>query len=312
MLGTTRRVMRLARSLDADLYQFHDPELFPAALVLKRSGKPVVFDSHEDVPRQIMAKPYMHPVARKAASQGFRIFEAATVRAFDAVIAATPTIADKFRRISKRVVNINNYPMLGELESAAASSARESRVCYVGSISEARGILQLIEALALTRSGARLELVGAFLEPGVEAKARALPGWTFVDVRGQCDRAQVREALARSMAGMVALLPMPNHIDSQPVKLFEYMAAGIPAIASDFPLWREIVVGRNCGLCVDPQDPAAIAAAIDALVTSPDLSATMGRNGQAAVAGEFNWSVEEQKLVRLYEDLLGDVECASG
>jgi glycosyltransferase involved in cell wall biosynthesis len=305
MMSTTRRVARLARSLNGDLFQFHDPELFPAALILKRAGKPVVFDSHEDVPRQIMAKAYLHPGVRRAVSIAFGIFEAATVRGFDAVIAATPTIAAKFRPISKRVVNINNYPMLGELDSPAEGSARLRQVCYVGSISEARGILQLIEALSLTRSGARLELLGTFLEPGIEARARALPGWAFVDVRGQCDRAEVREALARSIAGMVALLPMPNHTDSQPVKLFEYMAAGIPAIASDFPLWREIVVGRNCGLCVNPQDPAAIAAAIDTLVLNPNLAATMGRNGQAAVSEELNWSVEERELLQLYEDLLG-------
>jgi glycosyltransferase involved in cell wall biosynthesis len=82
------------------------------------------------------------------------------------------------------------------------------------------------------------------------------------------------------------------------------MSAGVPVIASDFPLWREILLPRDCGICVDPEDPAAIAQAIDDLVSNPERAAEMGRNGQAAVRDEYNWANEEGKLLRLYEDML--------
>jgi glycosyltransferase involved in cell wall biosynthesis len=88
------------------------------------------------------------------------------------------------------------------------------------------------------------------------------------------------------------------------VKMFEYMAAGIPPIASNFPLWREIVEGNDCGLCVDPLDPAAIAEAIDYLVTHHDEARRMGANGRRAVLEKYNWSIEEAKLLALYSRVL--------
>ena len=85
--------------------------------------------------------------------------------------------------------------------------------------------------------------------------------------------------------------------------MFEYMSAGVPVIASHFPLWREIIEGNDCGLCVDPLDPAAIAKAIDYLVTHPQEAERMGRNGQRAVAEKYNWGIEEAKLLQLYAGL---------
>ena len=298
------RVARAARELDAALYHFHDPELMPAGLALRRRGKRVIFDSHEDVPTQMLSKPYLTPRLLKALAWMVGGIENWTVKRLDAVIGATPTITEKFRSRARKVANVNNYPILGELTEESDSVKREPRVCYVGGISAARGIVPLVQALTQTKSGARLELVGSFTEPETAAQVAALPGWQLVDARGFCDRSEVREVLSRSMAGLVTLLPYPNYVDALPIKMFEYMSAGVPVIASDFPLWREILLPRGCGICVDPEDPAAIAQAIDHLVSNPERAAEMGRNGQAAVRDEYNWANEERKLLRLYEDVL--------
>lgn len=146
-------------------------------------------------------------------------------------------------------------------------------------------------------------LMGSFSEADVEASAHAHPGWQQVDASGWQDRGRVKEVLSGSMAGLVTFLPVPNHIDAQPNKMFEYMSAGVPVIASHFPLWREIVEGNACGLCVDPLDPAAIARAIDYLVTHPQEAERMGRNGQRAVAEKYNWTIEEAKLLEFYRGL---------
>lgn len=301
---STRRVLAKARGLDADLYHLHDPELLPAGAGLRRQGKVVIFDAHEDVPKQMLGKPYLNPFLRRLVAWVFARYETWVVRGFSAVIAATPAITQKFARLTSRAVNVNNYPELGELENELPWTDKLNEVCYVGGISAIRGILELVDALEETDTQARLNLVGEFSEADTEREAHAKPGWAKVKALGFEDRAGVRDVMARSVAGVVTFAPLPNHVDAQPNKMFEYMSAGIPVIASDFPLWREIIVGSDCGLCVDPGDPVAIGKAIDAFAADRARAERLGRNGKRAVENIYNWGQEEPKLISLYQELL--------
>jgi glycosyltransferase involved in cell wall biosynthesis len=303
IFGTTRQVLRKAIELDADFYHFHDPELIPAGLKLKRLGKKVIFDSHEDVPKQLLGKPYLTPVLLRILSVAFSFFERRACSHFDGIIAATPFIRDKFLSINSISVDINNFPMIGELDADVSWTNKRDEICYAGGIGSMRGIREVIRACEFLQTSARLNLAGRFSEPDVEAAVKAYPGWNRVNVMGFVDRAGVRDVLGRSIAGLVTFHPLPNHLDSQPNKMFEYMSAGISVIASNFPLWREIIEGNDCGLCVDPLDPKAIAGAIDFMINNPERARQMGENGQRAVQERYNWSVEEAKLLELYNKL---------
>lgn len=300
MFATTRRVFDQAVALDADIYQLHDPELIPTGLRLKRLGKTVVFDSHEHTCRQLLSKPYLGPLSRRLLSAGFSLVERYACARFDGIIAATPSIRDMFLAINPMTVDVNNFPLIGELDGALPWSAKHDDVCYVGGIGSIRGIREVVQAGAALQSAARLNLVGRFSEPAVEAEVRGHAGWARVNYLGFLDRAGVRDVLARSVAGVVTFLPLPNHLDSLPTKMFEYMSSGIPVIASDFPLWREIIEGNRCGVCVDPLDPKAIAAAIDHLVGNPDIARAMGENGRRAVLEKYNWDVQAARLTDFY------------
>lgn len=304
MIKATRLVKARALALNADLYHLHDPELMPVGLALKRHGKKVVFDFHEDVPKQLLSKPYLNRWVLRLISAVFAKYERVVTPRFDAIVGATPAIAEKFRGTAKRLANINNFPQIGELESELPWESKADEIAYVGAISAIRGIGPLVQSLDRTRSGAKLNLVGGFGDKAFEAVVKDSAGWRNVHDRGFQDRTGVRDVLARSVAGVVTFLPMPNHVDAQPNKMFEYMSAGIPVIASDFPLWRDIILGHDCGLCVDPDDPDAIAAAIDALISDRERAEQMGRNGRTAVQEVFNWAVEEKKLLQLYTDIL--------
>jgi glycosyltransferase involved in cell wall biosynthesis len=300
ILSTTRRVGDKAVALDADIYQLHDPELLPVGLRLKRLGKTVIFDSHEDVSRQLLGKPYLGPLSARIVSSAYAIVERYACSRFDGIITATPFIRDNFLKINPVTVNVNNFPMVGELDSGAPWENKQDEVCYVGGIGSIRGIRELVQAGELLGSAARVNLVGTFSEPEVQAEMKASPGWRRVNAYGFLDRQGVRDVMKRSLAGVVTFHPLPNHLDSHPTKMFEYMSSGIPVIASNFPLWRDIIEGNQCGICVDPLDPKAIAAAIDYLVMHPQAAKAMGENGRRAVLEKYNWAVEANKLTDFY------------
>ena len=285
---------------------FHDPELIPVGFALRLAGVRVIYDVHEDVPRQILSKHWLpavvrRPVARRPVAWAVSALEWFAGRSMTAIVAATPTIAARFP--APKTVTVQNFPILSELTvpDSLPYDQRPSHVAYVGGITRNRGAIEMVEAIARVSCGdARLRMAGNVEPASLRDELATQSGWERVDKLGWADRQQVANLLGSVRAGLVVLHPIANYPDAYPVKMFEYMAAGLPVIASNFPLWREIVEGNECGLTVDPLDPEAIAEAIQYLLDHPDEAQTMGENGRKAVAERFNWGNEAEKLLALY------------
>jgi len=183
---------------------------------------------------------------------------------------------------------------------------REQSLIYVGMrITRSRGIEEVIRAMGMLPSGldARLKLIGSWDPPDLPLSLCKLPGWDRVDFIGPLGRRGVAEQLKKARVGLAILHPEPNYVTAQPVKLFEYMCAGMPVITSDFPVCREIVAKDGCGFLVNPADTQEISHAIEFLLTHPEEADAMGKRGLQAVRQKYTWAEEEKVLLRTYLDL---------
>lgn len=297
---------QIARKIDADIYQFHDLELVFYGILLAIQGKKVIYDVHEDVPQHVLTKAWIPNWLRIVVSYLTSITEYIAAKWFVSVVTATPYIQQRFAKFNSRAIDINNYPILEEFDLSNDWATKKTEICYVGGISEHRGIKEMLAALSLTQSNVLMNLAGPFETPKLEQDTKELEQWNKVNYFGVVDRYGVKEIIQRSVVGLVVLHAISNYIDARPVKMFEYMAAGIPVIASNFPLWKAIVEGSQCGICVDPTKPTEIAAAIDHLIANPNEAQVMGINGREAVRSRYNWVIEERKLLDLYNELSND------
>lgn len=286
---------------------FHDPELIPVGLALMLSGIKVIYDVHEDLPRQILGKHWVRPWLRRPMSWAAAVLEWVGGQAFDGIVAATPPIAQRFP--APKTATVQNFPILTELVAPNPVPCRERppHFAYVGVITAIRGAREIVDAIGrVAVDSARLQLAGTFSNDEEEHLVRSLAGWERVDYQGWASRPEVAQLLGTVRAGLVLFHPLPNHVDAQPNKLFEYMSAGLPVIASDFPRWRQIVDTAGCGLLVDPLDPTAISEAMQWLLDHPEEAEAMGRRGREAVEAVYNWELESEKLVKAYRRILGD------
>jgi glycosyltransferase involved in cell wall biosynthesis len=161
----------------------------------------------------------------------------------------------------------------------------------------------MVKALEYCENNVRLKLAGEFSPPSLREEVIQYKGWGRVDELGFLDREAMKKVYSESIVGLVTLLPVVNYLDGLPVKMFEYMSAGLSLIASNFPLWEAIIEENKCGICVDPTKPEEIAKAIDYLENNKEIAYSMGQNGKKAVKEKYNWNIEEKKLLEVYSEL---------
>lgn len=299
--------LKRIRSLESrpDIIHFHDPELMPLGFLLSLLGYRLIYDVHEDLPRDILSKTWIPSAIRSLVGRIAALVEHLAAMTFSGISAATPTIAARFP--AAKTALVRNFPIISELHTSSADAydTRPPHFVYVGGLAEIRGAKEMVNAIAqFDHPKTLLQLAGVFQPPELALDLAKMSGWRKTEYVGWKDRNGVADLLSSARAGLVLLHPLINYVDALPVKMFEYMAAGLPVIASNFPLWRKIIDSSGCGLLVDPFDAEAVAMAMKWIVENPAEAERMGLRGRQAIEETYNWDIEVQALFRLYHDIL--------
>jgi len=306
IFSLSKKAYRLALEQKADIYHFHDPEFLSWAIRLKKkTGARVIYDIHEDYPKQILYKSWIPRPLRKLIADSFSIYEKSKVKKIDYLIVVVEDTRKRLKAANSNIETIKNFPILKKfnIKKIKKSDNNIFNLIYIGELTEQRGITQIVQAMEYLPDNIKLILLGKFSSKKYEEKIRRLKGFQKTEHAGRVSYDRAIESLCGADAGLINFLPIPNHIKSNPNKLFEYMAAGLPVVASNFPSWREIVEINKCGICVNPLEPKEIARAVKYLIEYPEEAEKMSKNGRRAVLEKYNWGNESKKLLKIYEEL---------
>lgn len=308
MLRTAWRVTRLAWRENADLYHIHDPELLPWIQFLRLRGKTVIFDMHENVPKDILSKEWIQPALRQMISLLYRLLEQVLLWRMP-IVFAEDSYLDDYQWVSHRHVVILNTPIADDLMTITEPRYARPTVGFIGGVNADRGSLMTLQALhQLRQRGYTVDwdCVGPLTEAHRAEMESLAERYNLEGVRihGYMLPRDGHRLMARCHIGLAVLMPVPNAVSSYPTKMFEYMTLGLPVIASGFPLYREVIESAGCGLCIDnPNNPLELADAIQWLLEHPQEAEAMGQRGREVVQKQYNWAVEAEKLSGFYKKL---------
>jgi glycosyltransferase involved in cell wall biosynthesis len=296
-----RELIDLLLKENADLYFIHEIVLVGIGKKLIRKGKRVIYDMHEDSPRQIRTQlsngklKMLAPLGEKLVEK----WENGLLRRADGVLLVTDI--QEPRMHVQKVKNwemIFNFPILQDAEQ---TFEKKRQICYAGGISEERGITNLVKLMEVL--DCELAIAGE-MDGSYRSDLQNYRGFSKVREKGYLSKKQIGELYGESLVGMCTLLNTPNHYYSFPIKLFEYMNAGLPVVCSNFPNMKKVIEGNDCGILVDPENLQEIREAVEKLLNNSELAAKMGERGRVAVREKYNWEREEKKMVNLIERIV--------
>lgn len=304
MLWGVPAVIRQAFREKADVYHIHDPELMPGGWILKLFGKRVIYDVHEDYPRDILGKEWIWPPLRNLIAAVVKLTEAISFRLFDAVVPVTEDISRYFK--GDKCYIVHNYPRL-DLIDAVASRIKEDGekpiIYYAGDLSVIRGVVTLVEAMAMVSSEAELWLAGPWENDSVRSQCENSAGWAKCRYLGKLSFRDAIATMKSASIGVVPFKPHGNHFNALPNKAFEYMSCSLPMVLSDFPFWRQYF--GAFGSFYDPMSSKALAEQLDFVLSNWSIEKERAVKARQFVEDNRSWEAEEKVLFKMYEKILG-------
>lgn len=285
-----------------DVYHVHNPDTIPIAFFLKVCGKKVIYDTHEDFARRILMRKWVPSPIRKAVAYLVSAAESLLARFVDASIGTQEQVV---RRLGQKSYLIGNPPVLPVgVKRKQCEESGEFRLVYLGGMTVERGLIDMVDMLSLVNkhAPARLWLIGEISESLlVEVKGR--DGWKYVDYLGRKRQEDAFSYVEKSDVGLVLIHDVGDHSSTDPNKIYEYLAFGVPFLATNFELWMKRFCGYNCGWFLPSQNIDVAAQTIVDISKNKDELKVKGMAGRLFVQ-KYNWGVEKEKLFDIYRSVL--------
>ena len=308
------KLRREAVKANADVYHANDLDTLEiCGIAAARNRAKLVYDSHElwlESSRFLIAT---NPLNRIR----LRRIERKYISAADAVIAVTPLRGREMRRMYPEIKKleivenapekIRDLPIKGTLRRLAGVDEHTVIALYQGVLCPERGLEELIEAASLARSTAvKFVIIGMDTWNGTLQEMAAEAGLSddLVFLPPVPSERLPEITVDADMGFILFRNTCLNHYYSLPNKLYEYMMAGVPVIASGFPELTRVIEETGCGITVDPESPEEIFSAVKYLEENPAERKRMSEAGRKAAMDQLNWEPQQKRLIELYREIM--------
>jgi glycosyltransferase involved in cell wall biosynthesis len=307
LLFTKRQFLKNAIDINADIYQMHSPELLSLGIALQKTGKKVVYDAHEDLPRHILEKDWIPKIFRRPLYLIIEKYMNSVLAKYDAIVSPHSHVVEYLKKINNEVLLVANFPIINKIDEVSKDDymQRKKIMCYSGTVynySNQEAVLNAMKEIPVIS----YEIAG-FIDPNHLKTLETYDVFNRVTFLGRLPWDEMQVFYKKTIMGLVIYdykLNLGYKLGSYGTnKIFEYMEAGLPIICTDYILWKEIVDNYHCGICVEPGNIKQIQEAINFLLNNPDKAFTMGQNGRNAVLQKYNWSTQQDVYVNLFETM---------
>lgn len=288
----------------------HEEAVFIAAVYARLFRLPHLYDMHSSLPQQLSnwRKRYARPLSRLANG-----LERWAIRRSKVVITICPALAEYLRMLSptKAQVMIENVATLdGDQTAEEAERVRRRHridgaplIVYTGNFEPYQGIELLVESFARVRRAlpaARLLMVVGTREDIARCRTqlREVPLRDAIRFAGSV----APEVIGGYLAAADVLVSPRVSGTNTPLKLYAYLKAGRPVVATDLPTHTQ-VLSPDVALLAKP-DPEAFAQALQRVLTDAELAARLGREARALALARFSDEVYNARVAEAYRLLL--------
>ncbi|RJP50885.1 MAG: glycosyltransferase [Anaerolineaceae bacterium] len=293
-----------------DIIHFHDIDLLPLMAIVSLV-KPVVYDVHENYADEMLVRNWIPRFLRWPLYWYVRFIQIIFPLILRNIVLVVPYQDHEFNNNRLNKIQIMNFASLRLLEDFKDNyMKRDSQILFSGSHYEENGSMLLLDITEeMKRRCVKAQVVATdrfssrrYREQfEAEIKRRDL---TNIRIVHCVPSDRIMSILNEATVAVLTDLRVPKAIKGIPTRLFEYMAAGLPVVASDLEILVDIISDKQCGLLARPEDPGMFVDAIEKLVNEKDFAYSLGLNGQNAFRRNFSWESQIPDLLKFYAGII--------